>query len=33
MEIYIKKERQEVLGFYLKPDVDALYADYDSRLE
>ena len=32
MEVYVKKERQEVLGFYLRPDVQAVIADYEQKL-
>ena len=32
MEVYVKKERQEVLGFYLRPDVQAVMADYEQKL-
>ena len=32
MEIYIKKERQEVLAFYLRPDVQTVMAEYEEPL-
>jgi len=32
MEVYIKKERQEVLAFYLRPDVQTVVAEYDEQL-
>lgn len=32
MEVYIKKERQEVLAFYLRPDVQTVIGEYEGTL-
>ena len=29
MDVYIKKERQEVLAFYLRPDVQTVVEEYE----
>ena len=29
MQVYIKKERQEVLAFYLRPDVATVMDEYE----
>ena len=30
-EIYTKKERQEVLAFYLRPDVQTVFSEYENH--
>ena len=32
MDVYTKKERQEVLAFYLRPDIQTIYAEYEGHL-
>lgn len=32
MEVYTKKERQEVLAFYLRPDVQTVFGEYEAHL-
>lgn len=32
MEVYIRKERQEMLAFYLRPDVQTIIGEYDEKL-
>lgn len=32
MEFYIAKERQEVLVFYMRSEIQAIYSDYNDYL-